>query len=72
MLALVLIFLQEIVFRAYWPNYIGLATQLFYMPLGRLSFLLSFVLPLNSFALTSAVSLILLLGVSYFGRVSAE
>ena len=74
-LVLLLILVQELILRAYWMNIIGVATQMFYLPLLPLSFTLARVLPgvlMVGPWLASAIAFALLVGASCLGRRTAE
>ena len=74
---LLLVLYQEWVLSAFWLNQVGLATQMFYLPLVRFGFVMSgilprFILPIGSFGIASAFSFIFMFGASYLGRVAIE
>ena len=71
-LVLLLIFFQELVLGHMWLNQIGLATQMFYLPLVNFGSVFGGILPFHSFGIISAISFIFLLCASYFGRTTAE
>jgi hypothetical protein len=72
LLVLLLIFLQEIVLGAFWLNNIGLATQIFYLPLIGVVSNLSRFLPQIGISLLSILAFLCMLGASYFGCTLAE
>ena len=74
---LMLILFQEWVLGSFWLNQVGLTTQMFYLPVVRLGFLISkviprFILPIGSFGIASAFAFLFMLGASYLGRVIIE
>jgi len=70
---LILILLQELVFRSFWLNIVGFGTQMFYLPLIGLGSGLSAVLPgITTFSLICSIAFVLLLLSSFLGRTSAE
>jgi len=71
-LVLLLIFFQELILGHMWLNQIGIATQMFYLPLVLLGSIFGSLFPLVSFGIISAISFIFLLCASYFGRITSE
>ena len=74
---LVLILVQEYIFRAMWANQAGFATQMFYLPLVRFGSVISgivprFILPVLNMSIVCGVAFFCLLGASCLGRMSAE
>lgn len=69
-LALLLILFQEIVLGRYWMNHIGIASQLFYLPLLNLAYRFSFMFSRVFYA--DIIAFVLLLISSYLGRVTGE
>ena len=42
LIALLLIMVQELILKAYWPNFVGVAVQFFYLPVLGVSYRLAF------------------------------
>ena len=77
LLILLLLLFQEWILGSMWQNQIGLATQMFYLPLIRFGFVMGdmlprFILPMSSFTIASAISFVFLVGASYLGRIVIE
>ena len=73
-IVLILVLFQEWVLTGFWLNQVGLATQMFYLPLVRFGMVISgviprFILPIGSFGIASAFAFLFMLGASYLGRV---
>lgn len=64
---LLLVLFQEWVISRFWLNTIGLATQMFYLPLVRLGMVITTPLPLGSFGIASTFAFAFMLGASYLG-----
>ena len=76
-LVLLIIMFQEWVLGIMWVNQFGLAIQHFYLPINRLGFVISrivprFILPVTTWGIASAFSFICMAGASYFGRRLSE
>jgi len=73
-LALLLIFVQEVIIGHFWFNQVGIATQMFYLPMMRFGVVVVRVLPLMRGAMTllSAISLCLMVAAAFFGRTAVD
>ncbi|MCL2201247.1 MAG: hypothetical protein FWB75_04715 [Oscillospiraceae bacterium] len=71
---LLLVIIQDVILQGFWLNIIGLSTQIFYLPLIRLSTVLGGFLPFQMITMTLifTISFILLILASWIGRNAGE
>lgn len=67
LIVLILALVQELIYKRYWSNNLGIATQFFYLPTLRLSYIVTSIFSMHTMSETYIISFISMLAVFYFG-----